>query len=184
MRFAFNERKTAQAAAHLIQRHGGRLNYLVLIKLLYLADRRCLLEAGQPITGDWMVSMPYGPVLSRVLNLINTGTPAKASEWYTYITEPTSYEVALARIDPDTDELSRFELRVLEEIDSAFGSLDKWELVELTHTLPEWVDPERSSLPIEPETILRAEGKSPEEIERIVHDAEEIRFLRALDPIA
>ena len=37
--------------------------YIKLIKLMYLADRRCLIETGFPITGDRMVSMPKGPEL-------------------------------------------------------------------------------------------------------------------------
>jgi len=34
MRFKFNPRKTAQAAAHIARRHGGAINYMKLIKLL------------------------------------------------------------------------------------------------------------------------------------------------------
>ena len=37
--FIFDERKAAQAAAHLLRRHGSSMWDIKLIKLLYLADR-------------------------------------------------------------------------------------------------------------------------------------------------
>ncbi|MBI1814360.1 MAG: SocA family protein [Deltaproteobacteria bacterium] len=175
MRFRFNERKAAQAAAYLIKLRGGRLNYMKLIKLLYLADRRVLVERGRMITGDHMVSMPHGPVLSTVLDLINWGSRTP-SPWSEYITTSTSYEVALAR-ELETDELSKYELRILDEVDSKYGPLDKWALRDLTHDLPEWVDPDGSSDPIDPQTILHHEGKSQEEIRQLTHDAEDTYFL-------
>jgi len=162
MRFAFNERKSAQAAARLIHRHGGAMSYMALIKLLYLADRRCLVEAGAPITGDLMVSMPYGPVLSRIYERITWGAENQASPWFDYISEPEHY--AVRALITDTDELSRYELRVLDETHETFGSMDRWALVRYTHTLPEWRDPQGSSLAIDPVEILRAEGISAEEI--------------------
>src|SRR5438552_2018304 len=97
MRFHFNDRKTAQAAAYLLQLHGGSMEYMKLIKLLYLADRGVLLAIGQPITGDRLVSMKHGPVLSRVLDFITHGPERTQSEWFSYVAEPEGYSVALKR---------------------------------------------------------------------------------------
>lgn len=181
MRFVFDERKSAQAAVHLIGLNGGQINYMALIKLLYLSDRRALLETGYPITGDLMVSMPHGPVLSRIYDRINMGEPqADRTAWYELITEPDHYEVA-SRGEPVTDELSRYDLSVLDDIYERYGKMNKWALRDLTHTLPEWVDPNGSSLPIQPEDILRAEGRPSEEIEKIVSDAEGVWYLNQLD---
>jgi len=47
------------------------MNYLKLMKLLYLADRESMRRNGRPISGDRYVSMDHGPVLSQTLNLIN-----------------------------------------------------------------------------------------------------------------
>ena len=93
MRFPFNKRKAAQAAAHLLFRHSGRLSYLLLIKLLYLADRLSLVEVGQPITGDKMVSMPHGPVLSEIYDFINWSSPEDQPIWFEYISEKEGYDV-------------------------------------------------------------------------------------------
>ncbi|MBI3089168.1 MAG: SocA family protein [Candidatus Tectomicrobia bacterium] len=181
MRLVFNERKAAQAAAFLLRLHGGSMNYMALIKLLYLADRQALVETGLPITGDKMVSMPHGPVLSLIYDRINLGNPHDSTAWFEYITEPTHYEVELAKQGEETDELSRYEMNVLQLIYNQYGSLDKWLLRDVTHTLPEWEDPHGSSMPIDPADILRAAGKSPKEIERIVADAEELCFFNSLD---
>ena len=178
MRFSLNEKKAAQAAAHLLRRHGGPLPYIVLIKLLYLADRRTLVETGLPITGDRMVSMPYGPVLSGVFDFITHG-PRDGSVWFDYVSEPVGYDVALVRQDFATDSLSAYEIEVLDEIDEQFGNLDKWALVDFCHTLPEWKNPERSSLMIEPADILRSEEIPEEEIRRIAEDAGELDYLAA-----
>jgi hypothetical protein len=39
-RYQFNEQKATQAAAFLIAANGGQINYMKLIKLLYLANRK------------------------------------------------------------------------------------------------------------------------------------------------
>src|SRR5437899_2065419 len=109
MRFAFNEKKATQAAAYLLVRHGNRMNKMVLLKLLYLADRASLVECGQPITGDRMVSMPHGTVLSMVLDRLNAGGLEQGSPWAETISPPEGYDVRLIG-SPGTDELSRYEL--------------------------------------------------------------------------
>ncbi len=175
MRFPFNERKAAQAAAYLLKKHNGQLNYMKLIKLLYLADRKSLLDRGKPITGDRMVSMPKGPVLSGVLDLINWGRRREEnSVWLEYISEPIGYEVRLAReiaVD-EFDELSDHERRIIDEVDARYGRIDRWSLVDLTHELPEWRDPHGSSFPIDPADILRAAGRSEQDIHAVEINAE------------
>lgn len=179
MRFRFDEKKASQAACLLLNRHGGSMNYMAMIKLLYLADRAALLHCGQPITGDRLVSMPHGPVLSMVLDFINSGSPQAGSAWTEAISPPSNYEVRVLA-DPGLDELSQFEIGVIEQVDKDYGHFDPWALVKLTHQLPEWHDPEGSSIPIPPEEILRCEGKSAETIERIAKDAEELWFFDRL----
>ena len=179
MRFAFNERKATQAAAHLLSLHGQRLNYTVLIKLLYLADRTALVERGLPITGDRMVSMPHGTVLSMILDCINAGGMVEDSPWATAISPPDGYDVRLLD-DPGSDELSRYEIELLDQINQTYGHLNWWQLRQITHALPEWQDPQGSSSPIAPEEILRAEGKSPQEIERFAQEAAEVWFVDQL----
>ena len=67
----FDEKKATQAAACFLKLADGGLNYMVLIKDLYLADRQALAGWGRSITNDKYYSMKCGPVLSNVLDQIN-----------------------------------------------------------------------------------------------------------------
>ena len=180
MRFPFNKRKAAQAAAFLLSRHSGRLSYMLLIKLLYFADRESLIHTGQPITGDQMVSMPHGPVLSQIYDLIDWWKPDEQPIWFEYVSEKSGYDVCLNKANPERDELSEYEISVLMRTDEKYGNLSRWVVRDMSHRLPEWKDPQGSSKPIDPADILRAVGKSEEEIERIAAEAEELWLLKNL----
>ena len=171
MKFVFDERKAAQAAAHLLHRHGGSMPYIKLIKLLYLADRRAFIETGHPITGDRLVSMKNGPVLSNVLDLIRHTGGRDHSVWHEYVSDADArYAVTatcpseLAEVD---DELSEYERGLLDAIFLEHGGANEWDLVNYTHTLPEWTDPKQSSAPIDPRAILKSEGFTKKEIARV-----------------
>ena len=109
MHLRFREAKTTQAAARLLTLRGGRMNYMKLIKLLYIVEREELLSWGRPVTADRCVSLPKGPILSQTLNLINEGpTPGTPSTWAEHISQPENYEVRL--LSPaGEDELSAAE---------------------------------------------------------------------------
>jgi uncharacterized phage-associated protein len=171
MKFVFNERKAAQAAAYLLRKRGGEKTYGELIKLLYLADRKKILERGAPITGDKLVSMEHGTALSMIYDIIRDGPSEQmGTKWAEYVSAPSEYRVKALR--GDTDELSRYELRLLDEIDHQFGHMTFWQLRQYTHRLGEWEDPHGSSSIIPPERILHVEGKSAEEIEEVASAAD------------
>lgn len=173
-RIRFNERKATQAAAHLLRLRGGRMSYLKLIKLLYLADREALLRWGRPISTDRYVSMDRGPVLSRVLDLATDGdAPGAPSIWAASITAPGNYEVEL-KADAGDDELSEAEIEILDAIFAQHGRKSRWDLVALTHALPEWIDPRGGAIAISYRDILKAGGKSDLEIAAIEEELAEL----------
>jgi len=177
----FNEPKATQAAARLLRNRGGRMSYMKLIKLLYLADREALARWGRPISTDNYVSMDKGPVLSHVFDLITEGPNPAAGDtfWTRHISEPEHYEVAL-KADPCSDLLSEAEDELLDEIFARYGSLNRWALVDLVHTRPEWKDPHGSAIPIEYADILEAQRKSPEEIRAIEDELDALVRIDAL----
>ena len=175
MEFVFEEKKTAQAAAHLLRRHGGDMPYFNLIKLLYLADRHALIEEGYPITGDRPVSMPHGPVLSRVYDLIKN---ADGAVWPEFVTEPEGWTVRATGCT-EIGKLSEYDTDVLDEVYDEFGRLDWWKLREITHQLPEWRDPQGSSSPIDPADILRAAGLDEQRIADVSAQVEAVRAFLA-----
>ena len=141
-----------------------------LIKLLYLVDRRSLVERGVPVTYDRYVSMQHGPVLSETLDLINYGSgPGEESYWETYLDQDSSYEVSL-KDDCPTDELSEAELALVRAVHTECRTMDCWAVLDYVHRLPEWRDPgETRVLPIRYEDILVHE-KTPEESEQNISD--------------
>jgi uncharacterized phage-associated protein len=176
--FEFRERKAVQAADYLLRLGKGKMSYMKLIKLLYLADRKSLVETGVPITGDRMFSMDNGPVLSRIYDAIK-GQAREMTIWREYISPPDGYEVAVRSDRPPPqslvayDELSRYDIRVLTEMHLRYGRYSKWDLVKVLHNeLPEWKNPSGSSTRIDPADILTAAGKTQGEIQRIAREAE------------
>lgn len=166
----FNERRVAQMAAYLLSREKGRMKYLKLMKLLYLADRESMKRHGHPISGDRYVSMEHGPVLSHTLNLINGAVKFQERGWGYWIADEADYAVSLRRkTSRDAlDELSDADMDVLSAVHDKFGSMDEWRLVRYTHRYcPEWEDPNGSSIPIDYETIFRALGCTSAEAKKL-----------------
>jgi uncharacterized phage-associated protein len=164
----FNEKKTTQAATRFLALAGGRMNYMLLIKLLYLLDRRALGQWGRPVTGDDYFSMKYGPVLSEVLDLItDMPDPEGASYWAKHISDPVHYVVELIA-DPGDDELSEAEEEVIEATFKKFGRYNQFDLANHLHEmLEEWQPVEHGRVPIAYRDILKAIKKSPDEIAAI-----------------
>ena len=172
----FDEKRTAQAAAFLLYQAKGSLPLIKLLKLLYLAERLSLSRYGEPITGDSIVAMEHGPVLSATLNHINGALLSGEGGWATWISDRENHKVALRDESmirtPEQDllKLSDADLEILNEIWANFGHLDKWSLVSYTHSpnVPEWKDPGQSSNPIPYATLLPLLGHSEEHTEYLL----------------
>ena len=160
MNLRFKHERATQAAAWLLQRRGGRMSYMKLLKLMYLADRQALLAFGRPITYDRYVSMTHGPVLSQTYDLMvaEESPNEPPSYWRSLISGPENYEVSLRVANPPHDQLSPAQERVLDDVFREYGTLTRWQIVALVHTLPEWRDPHGSSIPISLRELLAAGG--------------------------
>ena len=66
----YREDKTTQMAARFVHLAGGRLPYIKLLNMLYIADKAMLIKWGKPITYDSWVATEYGPVLGHTSDLI------------------------------------------------------------------------------------------------------------------
>lgn len=168
MSLPFDEAKATQAAGLFLKLRGGRMHYIKLIKLLYLADRAALLRWGIPITTDRYASMDHGPVVSRIYNLITDEKPKPV--WSSYVSPPLGeYEVELLS-EPQTDRLSRAEETLIREVHDQYGHWNRWRLVGFLHSLPERANPQGSSVPIHIRDILRAGGEDEPEIRAIIRE--------------
>jgi hypothetical protein len=172
----YNERRTTQAAAVFLKKAGGKLNYMVLIKFLYLLDREALLRWGSPISGDSYLSMRWGPLLSRTHDLITEELPedeAAVSDWKTHIRQD-GYEVVLDR-DPGDDELSEADHALLAKIFDEFYAIyrdlkfNPFQFCDYLHSiLPEYRTAERGeSFDLDHHDILVAGNRKPEDIREV-----------------
>ncbi|SMB87529.1 Uncharacterized phage-associated protein [Pasteurella testudinis DSM 23072] len=180
----FDELKTAQAAAYLLNKAGGTMDHLKLMKLLYLADRLSWEKYDQPISGDEYYSLPYGPVLSKTLDLMRGEAPELYERnkpitiWAEWIADKENYKVSNAKpIDLNDeyffDRLSPSDEEVLDDIHNKFGHFGTFALVSYTHNpkfIPEWEEPNGSRKKIELNTLLTHLEKTPEQIKGIYED--------------
>ncbi len=177
MEFRFQFERTLAAAAELLKTSPARrMNYMRLLKLLYIADREMLAQHAQPITGDRVVAMERGPVLSHTYELI-LGKTAQAADWSRFIRRE-HFEAVLAE-DPGSKQLSKAVVAKLHEIAVRYEDMDEWAMVEETHKLAEWqkayVQGTKSAYPIRWEDALIAQGK-----ERLIPEVERDEHASAL----
>jgi uncharacterized phage-associated protein len=165
----FREDKATQMAARFLQLAGGRMTYLKLLKLLYVADKQMLLCWGKPIVYDRWLSTPYGPVLSATYDLIKTAG-RDATYWSHYI-KTDGYDVVL-EVDPGMEDLSRAEERIIDDVFGRFGNEDHWYPDDDTHSLPEWEDFTNIAKELTYETVLEVEGLPADAIRDILDNIE------------
>lgn len=183
----FDERRAAEAAAFLLFRAGGRLPLIKLVKLMYLAERLSLQRYGEPLTGDRLVAMTHGPVLSMTYDHINGALPSVEGGWETWIADRAGHVVALRDASkirsPEQDllRLSDSDVEVLGEVWEQFGHWDRWDLVKYTHSdaCPEWEDPDGSSRPISYESLFTKLGYTAEQASSLVKRFADQRALNA-----
>ena len=175
MEFRFNFEKSLQAAAYLLHLEDGKMPYLRLLKLLYIAERELLAQKATPLTGDIYKAMEHGPVLSHVYDLIK-GNGARSAEWERFITR-AGYAVKLVR-PPGRGELSGDVIDKLDEVSSRNREKGNWEIRDLTHDFPEWKknypgDGGAALIPLD--DILEAQGEGSDTLD-LIREAETVRL--------
>ena len=72
---------------------------------------------------------------------------------------------------PLTHKLSEAEEKILDKVFAKYGHMKRWDLVELTHKLPEYVDPPTTSrIPLSYADILKAAGVDKADAKAILAD--------------
>lgn len=173
-----NERKVAQMAAYLLRKRGGTMSHLKLMKLLYLCDREAMYRYQEPMTGDRMVSMKHGPVLSGTLNHMDGDVESAPDGWEAWISDKEDHQLSLRRqfhsID-ELDELSEADIEILDDVWNRFGHMRRWDLRDYTHEhCAEWRDPNGSMIPIEYKDVFMALGYSEDQARELGARIEEV----------
>jgi hypothetical protein len=172
----YDPEKAEQVAAFFAIRAGGAISKLRLVKLIYLADRAFADRYDEPMLYDKLVSMPLGPVNSITLNLLNDelgqiGVPR--------LVEPPSHNrITLSDADLTVDDLralSDAEIEVLEEVWLEHSRKSLTALLDYVHALPEWENPQGSSIDIPYEKLFAVLGKAHSaELERDIQIKREL----------
>lgn len=173
MVLSYNPKKATQAVAYLVKLDGGQMDLWRMLKLIYLFDRKSLVETGSTITGDALDNLPHGGTPSRIYDNTKSHRDERFKDavWREYLTESINNEVKLKSANFPTDELSEFERDLIRQIWEEFGNLSSHGLYKIIHNLPEFKNPEGSSSRIDPEEILRHANWTDEEIAIAERDA-------------
>lgn len=172
MEFLFDAAATVEAASYLLKRAGGRLNYTVLLKMLYLADRASLIKWHCQITGAHPCNMDNGPVLSECYNLIREQPYTPGLELWKEHISLKQYDVEL-RSYADFGELSRASRHILDETYEKFGKYTWQEIIDYCHKeLPEWKDPHGGRVWLHLADILSGAHVPPQEAATAMADIE------------
>lgn len=163
----FSEEVSTHISAYFASREGGTINYMKLIKLMYLADRQSMAETGTSISGDTPYSLPLGPVLSKTLKLFQNKVSGDTFDGF-FDRSPAHCLTLKCEVSDkdDIDSLSSYDLSILAKTYAEFGAMSEFELVDYTHdNCAEWVDPQGSSSPINIKDLFVAVGKGEESAE-------------------
>ena len=114
----FNKERLVEIVLYVLNKT-GELDYYTLLKTIYFAELKHLAKWGQRITTDDVCAMPYGPVLSHLLDAIKGN--ARESELssmlqkvFKFASEDAS-NVMLPLRKANEDYLSKSEKEALEE---------------------------------------------------------------------
>lgn len=177
--FKFNVKKATQVTCLLLKLNNGKMNYTKLIKILYLIERLALKRFNEPIIGDQYFSLPKGPILSNVLNLIKGKYFESSEYWDQYISRPSNNQIMLNQNCRD-EELSPREIELIEETYSVFSNFSYSQMITFCHKyIPEWKKPipPKKREPIQVTQILKKLKLEPKQIEYIKEEADWAHFL-------
>jgi len=171
-------KKSTQAVARLIEKSGGPIDYLRLVKLIYLSDRESIVTRGVPIVGGRYNSMEKGPIISEIMNFVATRS---APDWKRTISHRYGNELRLLSV-PNYGALSASEIEILDK--TVQGHLDKTteELVAWCHKhCPEYESvPHGRQKPITVESILKSARKTAKQIQKLLQEAKEVEEMDEL----
>ncbi len=172
----YEPEKAEQVAAFFTIKANGKISKLRLVKLIYLADREFAARYDEPMLYDHLVSMPLGPVNSITLNMLNGDLGSAAIG--EYVVRPANDRIELVEGDLSIDDLGQLsdaDVEVLGQVWQEHQHKSMTALLNYVHALPEWEDPQGSSIPISYERLFSVLGKR--HIDELERDMQEKRAL-------
>ena len=136
-------RKITEAIIYLLKKASGTLDKYHIVKFLFLADKVHLAKYARTITSDRFIAMKYGPVGSRVKDLLdgNRHIPEKDRAFFNSLIDSprkNTYALIADVSDYPFKSLSLSDKKVLDLVYDKFHDLSFENLKQLTHRYPEW----------------------------------------------
>lgn len=154
IRFKFNIEKFVNALAYFGEGTAD-LTKMKAAKLLYFLDKCHLRKYGRPVIGDEYISMDYGPVPSKSLDIINDEIyPERVTyERPNHDLFERHLELDRTQANPpikskgkvDWEVFSESEIEVLKDVKKKYAILDASKLVDLSHKDATWKKTKRNS---------------------------------------
>lgn len=170
--FPFESEAARAAAIYFTKCEGGRINKMKLVKLMYIVERTALQEAETALFGGKYFSLPYGPIISEVVDALD-------DQKWSGLQKNGGHDVALMPgVEVPNEFMSEWSREMLERVYREYGHMDQWQISEYTHAhFKEWKQPQGANkrVPIALSDIL------PEPNAELESLADELTFLRALD---
>jgi len=162
MNRSFKKDVALQAIMYILCKLGGKTDMHKLSKILYFADQQHLSLYGRSITGDCYIAMQYGPVPSKVDDMLKavrgdsffSGTPL-ADKLATYFRFLNNYIIESLQ-DPDLDYLSESDIECLDASIEKCKDLSFCQLTDLSHNIA-WSNAPKNGL-MSVQDILREVG--------------------------
>jgi len=128
-------KKSIQAINYFTRKsENNTINRMKLMKLLWLSDRLHLQMNGRTVLKDNYVAMKNGPVPSLAKEFSETRDHDYIAEFF----YPSGdYEVSSVK-ESEIKYFSKSDIEVFEAVWSEFGSLNEFQLSDLSHEYPEW----------------------------------------------
>lgn len=131
--------KMLAAVAYICNTNGGKFDKLALIKAMYIAERECICETFNHMTGDEMLGYKFGPVLKNLLDATRgKAFPKFQQKWDYYFAKSDHSDDIKMLKTPDLDELSHADKLFLDRAIKFVNDCPKGTLVEKVHEFPEW----------------------------------------------
>jgi uncharacterized phage-associated protein len=141
--FAFSFAKAQAALLYLANKNLSEFTKGKACKLIFLADKKHLVNNARPVTGDWYAAMAHGPVPSRILELLDEVEAGglmsrEAMELSSSLDLDRSFQYPRLRptCQADLSQLSESDIEALDSTVAAFGQMSFTQLRGLTHETP------------------------------------------------
>jgi Protein of unknown function (DUF4065) len=168
IRFWFQVQKAIEASAKILERHdkgSNGIEYISLLRILYLCDRDSLDQTERTISGGSYVVLKDSLVLGNVQALIQEKAPEdEMTLWNEFFLFKRGNVSLVTDKHPGCGNLCRKDMKIIENVYDSCGHLDPNDASLWTSKTPEW-KPGISEISVE--EVLDTLGKDDAAILRI-----------------